>query len=230
MAQDCGCGGGSRCVTKTAAFTFFPFALSLGAMAVGYWGQRNADNNNILKFGISSALGAATVYFFQKPIKIMLTHFIPNYYEPLSKEDILQKKFQDLGDHAELKLHGEGNYVVTAKDQGSKIWVKNGPHYIKAGKGSDNFYFSLCSTKIVNKKVTTIENFDSMSDKINFFCSKKNLSPSDFKIAHYNDSTCIEVKGESHLGVVCLTGYVDIIKEDINITSLGLVEQEFEGV
>ncbi len=122
------------------------------------------------------------------------------------------------------------NNLLIADPKGSQIWAKGGLNFIQANKGDDVFYFSLCSTKVIDNQVSIIKDFDREHDVLNFFCSKYHIQSKDINIKHINHleekNTCIEVKGATDTSVVCLIGDISLQPGDIIITTLGNVMEE----
>jgi hypothetical protein len=130
---------------------------------------------------------------------------------------------------AKVMIGDSTNDLMIADDSGSQIWAKSGLNYMKAGKGDDIFYFSLCSTsKTTDEKVSFIESFDPKHDTIKFFCTKYKIKQDDVVVKYINyfesEATCIEVKGEVETSVICMSGYVDIAITDDILTNLADVK------
>jgi hypothetical protein len=176
-------------------------------------------------------------------ITTMFTKIFQSIYSALSKNETsiispLYELFALTSDEAKSKykmfdipttsvmVGNDQNNILIADPNGSKIWAKNGLNFMVAGEGHDTFYFSLCSTKIIDNKVSVIKNFDQNNDKLKFFCTKYEIQPNDILIQHHDDSTCIEVKGATDTSAICLLNNVDIHPSDIIITTLGDVQQD----
>ena len=59
--------------------------------------------------------------------------------------------------------------LFVAAEEGSFINPKSGLNYIVAGSGADTIYFNMVSIKIIDKKITVVENFDPKKDKLEIF-------------------------------------------------------------
>lgn len=78
--------------------------------------------------------------------------------------------------------NGEGDILI-ADTYGSEVFGKGGPDIMHGNNGPDIFYFSMCSTKVINNQTALIENFGK-EDKIRLFCTQKKLSRDDVSIKH----------------------------------------------
>ncbi len=103
---------------------------------------------------------------------------------------------------------------IIANDDGSKIFSKGGLDYIILGDGNDEIYFSLCGAKIIDGKVSVIENFNPLQDKIKIFCAHHEILPDDIKIFHNKykgkDFTYIHIKGQHRDSAFALLGNIKI--------------------
>lgn len=112
----------------------------------------------------------------------------------------------------------EGDLMI-ATPEGSKIFAKGGLNYVISNTGPDEFYYSLCSTKIIDNKVNVIENFNSKKDKLKIFCAHHPIKLEDLNIIHSRfkkmDVTYITIKGEHVDTAIVLLGNIDIKTTDI---------------
>jgi len=112
----------------------------------------------------------------------------------------------------------EGDLMIAAPE-GSKIFAKGGLNYVVGNKGNDEFYYSLCSTKIIDNKVNVVEGFDPKNDKIKIFCGHHPIKIEDIKVLHSKfkdtDITYIFIKGEHVDSAIALLGNINITPEDI---------------
>ncbi len=201
----CGCGR-TICKTKIATITTI-FSAFVAYIYHGY-----------------------AVIFNKEPISDSLSPLIP--YKPFALNLIQTEKFNMVQSITKKIMIGDNqqNNIMIAHDTGSSIWAKNGSNFIIANQGNDIFYFSLCTTKIINKTVSVIKDFDFQSDTIKVFCSQHIIQPKDILIRHetYLDHnlTYVEVHGEIDYTAVCLLGNINIHNSDININELSTVESE----
>jgi hypothetical protein len=111
------------------------------------------------------------------------------------------------------------NDLIIAYVEGGKIFAKGGLNYLVAGPGVDKFYFSLCSTDIIENKVGVIEGFDSANDFIHLFCTKKIITKNNIQIIHDNidgqDITYIQAQGNDKISAIALLGDINITVENI---------------
>lgn len=230
--NDCGCNKGHMCPTNQKMYFTF---LSCVLAATGVFFTRIVPirlNMNIsyLKYIFSfSSFGLLTKIYFEN-IKLINDLINKDHYIPVKKEDPIFQKDQIMSNISKYTTDENQSQIIKCSDHGCKIWAKNGPHFLIAGEGNDKFFFSLCSTKIINGQVTVIENFNYKQDKIAFFCSKKTINLKEIEIIHINDITCIEVQGLDHLSPICFTENIDINKEDIILTTLGQTKNELGEV
>ncbi len=109
--------------------------------------------------------------------------------------------------------------LMIASPKGSEIFAKGGLNYVILGDGADEVYYSLCSTKIINKEVNVIEGFDPAKDKLNIFCAHHKISPNDISIIHDRvegeEVTYIQIKGKHSITAIALLGNVNITVSDI---------------
>lgn len=147
-------------------------------------------------------------------------------YSSVTKEELISKNVEVKENVKNLITDDSKQQIILCGDDTCKVWSKNGPHLIVAGKDKDIFYFSLCSTKVIDHKVTTIINFNPQQDKISFFCTKKIIKLEDIQIKHNEQNTCINVQGNDYISSICFAEKIDFSSEDINLTTLGQVKYE----
>lgn len=241
---DCGCGGGDKsCVTKNTAKIVAEFAAGSAIVGVGIFTARMAkgfspvensyeSNFNFIYSSLdyifnptfvvaAFGVGAVSIAYYN------VIHSVKVDYTPLL---IGEYSYMKEIPSAQIMIGDSTNNFLAADENGSKIWAKGGLNFMQAGDGIDEFYFSLCSTKIINNRVSVIYNFDPNQDKLNFFCTKHQIKLSDISVKHLTfsdgDYTCIEVNGIEDTSAICLIGNIDIMPKDINITTLGDVKIE----
>ncbi len=111
------------------------------------------------------------------------------------------------------------NDLMIADENGSSIFAIGGLNYMIAGPGSDKFYFSLCSTDIIDGKVGVIEGFDIDLDKIDVFCTKTDVYKHMITIFHNQvdgrDYTYIQVCGQEKCSAISLVGNIPLTVDDI---------------
>ena len=101
----------------------------------------------------------------------------------------------------------EGDLMLAHPD-GSKIFAKGGLNYVVANSGADEFYYSMCSTKIIDGKVNVIEGFDPKHDKLKIFC----VSHGKYKDI---EITYVDIKGQHTDTAVILLGNIDIKPHEV---------------
>lgn len=222
MSRCCGgtCGRGATCPDNVR--TFFPFLMAGFAAACTYGAFRAKDIALFsetfpqVKYVSAGILVAASSYAYYKS-------FPDNKYTPLTKPG-----YGSLYEGKNIISKADSKNYIIADEKGSNIWSK-GLSYIDLDDGVDNLYFSLCSTKIVDKQVTTIVNFDSSKDKISFFCTLKQVKPEEISIEHKafesQDYTCIEVRDTA----ICLAGDIHLHVNELGFTNKAYVESVFNG-
>jgi hypothetical protein len=93
-------------------------------------------------------------------------------------------------------MEGDSVYgdLLNAADHGSHMFGKGGANIFVGSDAEDHYYFSMCSTKIYDGYVNTIENFGE-SDKVYIFCTKRKIQPQDISIGYdeSNDFSFITV-------------------------------------
>jgi len=112
----------------------------------------------------------------------------------------------------------EGDLMI-AEARGSKIFAKGGLNYVMGGAGNDEFYYSLCSTKIIDDKVNVIEGFDPKHDKLKIFCAHHEILPTALRVVHDKAQgkpvTYVEIQGNHSVSAIALLGNIDIKVSDI---------------
>ena len=233
---DCGCGGGGNCITKKAgeyvvASVFASFGLSI----VTWVYNRLCNFENLLTIKNVANLGIS--YLYQNKIVIFPMVFGVGgyiYWQSAQNFKPFALDLEQAEDFGLIKVEtaqvmigdSEKNNLLIADDNGSKIWAKGGLNFMQASEAEDIFYFSLCSTKIIDNKVSVIADFNANQDILKFFCTKHQIQPEDITITHLEDSTCVEVKGINDTSVVCLAGDINLQSEDIVITTAGEAKAE----
>lgn len=112
----------------------------------------------------------------------------------------------------------EGDLMIAAPE-GSKIFAKGGLNYVIGNSGADEFYYSLCSTKIIDNKINVLENFDPKNDKLKIFCAHHAIQQSDVSVVHSIhegvDITYVIIKGEHSDSAIALIGNIDLKQTNI---------------
>jgi hypothetical protein len=113
----------------------------------------------------------------------------------------------------------KGNDYIIADITGSKILARGGLNYIVLKGGNNQVFFSLCGSKIIDSKVSVIENFNPKKDKLKIFCGHNKINHSQLSIEHvvYNDKpiTYVHVNGKHHDSAIALLGNIDLKISDI---------------
>lgn len=145
-------------------------------------------------------------------------------YKPLSSNDLAGLSFFGRVPSKKIIANPEKVNLIYANEHGSDIWSKN-LSMINLANGKDNVYFSLCSTKIYEEKVSTIKNFDPKNDKIWFFCTQKPVSINEIIINKISNPgfTCIEVRDTA----VCVEASDDFSLDNIGVTVKTIVDSIF---
>ena len=118
------------------------------------------------------------------------------------------------------KIEGtpEGD-LIFASPEGSKIFAKGGLNYVVANKGSDEFFYSMCSTKIIDGKANVIEGFDPKHDKLKIFCAHHEIKPEAIRVIHGKSNnmpvTYVAIKGQHKDTGIVLLGDVDLKPQDV---------------
>lgn len=98
------------------------------------------------------------------------------------------------------------------------VFGRGGLDVFMSGKGEDHFYFSMCSTRIINGRVATIYDFDDQEDKIHLFCTKKQVTEGDVSI-RYNteeDVTYVVIAGNFEETAIAIVGnHPDLVADNI---------------
>lgn len=172
-------------------------------------------NSRMVKFCIAEILIAIViigVYFYYKNNQENLITFEPF---ALSANDLA---LNSIPSTAVMEGTSEGDLMIAAPE-GSKIFAKGGLNYVIGNQGPDEFYYSLCSTKIIDNKVNVIEGFNPANDKLKIFCGHHPIRIEDVKVLHGKfkdtDITYIFVKGEHVDTAIALIGNIDINTKDI---------------
>lgn len=109
----------------------------------------------------------------------------------------------------------QGNLIYADK-HGSKIFAKGGLNYIVGSEKSDSFYFSLCSTKIMDKKTSVIHNYQDHFDSIHIFCSKHSVNPEDLHlyVNHEEHFTVLAIDdGEKNTAITILGEHPELLSD-----------------
>ncbi len=200
---------------------FIPKPLFIGAGAVA-------------AFSVSSTLmtyGGFSIYKYftgqkscheesEQPqnLKIALDEIRPFHISTNPADDVFLNKLavpeqasRIIGDAA------NGNLIFADKD-GSKIFAKGGLNYIVGSEKSDSFYFSLCSTKIEDKKSSVIHNYQDHFDAIYIFCSKHLVDVQDLHIHinHEEHFTVLAIDdGEKNTAITILGEHPELLSDVI---------------
>lgn len=226
--SDCGCGGGYICPTNQKIyFPLFSYLFAVTGFCFTYLfhGNFNINFSYLKNFFSFTALTLLSVQYYSEISDMISNLLYKGDYKPITKEELAIKKIETIFSPKKFVVDGSSK-LIKCNDNGCKIWLKDGPHLVIAGKGDDKFFFSLCSTKIIKHQVTVIDNFNPKLDKIAFFCSKKEINLEDITIINKNNQTCVEVLGKNDLSAICFAENIDIIREDIILTTLGQVKDE----
>lgn len=148
--------------------------------------------------------------------KIALNEIIPFHISKNPDSDFVLNSMEKLSDAPKIAGNpSEGNFIVAHKD-GSKIFAKGGLNYIIGSEKSDSFYFSLCSTKIEDKKTSVIHNFQDSFDKIFLFCSKHKVNSQDLHV-HINTEQHFTVlaidDGEKNTAITVLGEHPELLSD-----------------
>jgi hypothetical protein len=149
-------------------------------------------------------------------------------YQPVvcSIEKAVNEGFVEITTSNKMLGDSEKNNILKASSEGSHIFARGGLNYIVANEGADNFYFSLCSTKIIDGFVPVIEGFDANKDLIHFFCTKRIIRADDINIREVEHGTYVEVKGNDDTSVVYLLGVHNFSKELIEYQKIYVFNYE----
>lgn len=177
---------------------------------------------------ISATIGSTIIYLTntkaaeQASEKPTLEH-----YKPIKLNDLDANEANHYnGLIQNISTDSTRSNIIFGHKEGSHIWPKS-LSKIMLDEGPDNLYFSLCSTKIYNGKVTTIEYFDAEQDKLWFFCTMNTPRKEEFKINKASNPgyTCIEIRDTA----ICLNDDYDISAENIGITNKTFVASIFDS-
>ena len=136
-----------------------------------------------------------------------------------SPTNIADHKLNSIEASDRTKGTPEGDLIKVAEN-GSSIFAIAGLNYMIAGPGADKFYFSLCSTDIIDGQVGVIEGFDINLDKISFFCTKTEVHKEMISIfhdqqAHDQEYTYIQVCGREKCSAIALIGNIPLNVDDL---------------
>ena len=145
-------------------------------------------------------------------------------YKPLSSNDLESMAFLAHYPSKKIIANPEKVNLIFAHENGGDIWSKN-LSMINLANGKDNIYFSLCSTKIYEEKVSTIKNFDPSNDKIWFFCTQKPVSVNEIRIDNNSNPgfSCVEVRDTA----VCVQSSGEFTMDNIGVTDKSTVDSIF---
>lgn len=117
-----------------------------------------------------------------------------------------------------IKGTNESDLIMSHLD-GSEVFAVGGLNYLVANNGSDKFYFSRCSTDIIDKKVSVIEGFNISCDTILIFCTKASTYLENITILHEiingTDVTYVHVTGDEKNSSIALIGNIELNNTDI---------------
>lgn len=214
MAGDCGCNRGN---VAGAAVTTVTGSEAAGK-AVGFLACKT--NQNIAYAAVAGVTTAIGGYFAKIGEYFNFQSKVINY-EPFALSSDTPGYEMNVVRTSVKMLGTSENDLMVAYPEGSKIFAKSGLNYVVAGNGEDEFYYSLCSTDVINGKIGVIEGFNPAQDKIKFFCTKKTVYPEDIKIIHdkveNTDVTYIEVAGDNKISAIALIGDIPIEVSDITL-------------
>lgn len=175
----------------------------------------NFLKSRMVKFCIAEVILAiiiVSIYFYYKDYKKNQVNFEPFAITAngLTLNSIPSDKI--------MEGTAEGDLMI-ASPEGSKIFAKGGLNYVISNAGPDEFYYSLCSTKIIDNKINVIEGFDPKKDKLKIFCSHHSIQLEDLNIIHGKfkkmDITYVTIKGEHTDTALALLGNINIKATDI---------------
>ncbi|MSO14169.1 hypothetical protein [Rickettsiales endosymbiont of Trichoplax sp. H2] len=113
--------------------------------------------------------------------------------------EALTKDFSQLtvmASHLLTEGTSKNEKFIVPENTKSKIFGKGGLDSFILSSGKDHLYFSMCSTKITDGKVSTIWNFNPSEDKVYLFCTKKELAPEDVHLHKVHGVTYIIIAGK----------------------------------
>lgn len=188
--------------------------------------------------GIPLALIAFSVGTIDITYQYFLSQFSKffnlNNYQPFALSSEVAKNLYNINEtkvSGKFIADGKANYFIEMSQETDNFFWSKQLSYVVLGEKKDQIFYSLCTSKIINGKTSVIENFDLENDKINFFCTKKEITLEDININHKifqgEDFTCVEVQGIESLTVTCLKGNIPLEALDIQITDIGAVNQIF---
>ena len=120
----------------------------------------------------------------------------------------------------------ENEKFIIPENTKSKIFGKGGLDSFILSSGEDHLYFSMCSTKIIDGKVSTIWNFNPSEDKIYLFCTKKELALKDVHLDKDHGVTYIVISGKfKETGVAV---YMENDSDELTLDNIVLNERFFD--
>ncbi|RST63194.1 hypothetical protein [Candidatus Aquarickettsia rohweri] len=116
-----------------------------------------------------------------------------HHMEALTKDF---SQFTVMASHLLTEGTSKNEKFIVPENTKSKIFGKGGLDSFILSSGKDHLYFSMCSTKIIDGKVSTIWNFNPSEDKVYLFCTKKELAPEDVHLDKDHGVTYIVISGK----------------------------------
>lgn len=211
----CGCAKSEASGKLANVATTTLFGENFGKVAEFFTNIITCQRNvNIVKglFATGGVLGAWSYFSYSNDVPNII-------YKPFSLSiDNLNPSINKFYNVTKIKGTSESDLIIS-NPSGSAIFAIGGLNYLVAGKGPDAFYFSLCSTDIIDNKVSVIEGFNVLEDQVVFFCTKAIIHPEDITILHETvnntDITYVHVVGNEKNSSIALIGNIELNNSDI---------------
>ncbi len=176
----------------------------------------------IVNYILLPAAGLALA-FIKKYIPQSLVDNISNFFSSTSDNTDLSITMSQ--DHAKIHEGATGciegteksEYFILQDEEPNYVFGKGGLDLFELSEQADHLFFSMCSTKIIDGKVATVNHFDDEEDIIYLSCTMKKVEESDVSIEYSKaqDVTYIRIAGKFEPTAIALTGNYPNIMDNI---------------
>ena len=216
--------GGPGCPSKIGGPCYTNTLFGIAVPAALYFFSRYMPNLSIKKLSVIG-VPVAAVFAYQYQDNLY-NYFFPaqedNSNQPGNLSALTENDFAANTPITTRMICIKGTYeseYFVLPNQPNYVFGGGGLDLFRASPNEDHFFFSMCSTKITNDRVATIDGFDPQNDKIYLFCTKQDVEAKDISIEYSEDkdATFIIIAGKFERTAIALTGNHTDIMDNIHI-------------